>query len=52
MFKGFAFRTKRKKLLAKLNGPGKKDADDPTDFALEDEEFDAEAFLDVKPENL
>ena len=58
LFRGFAFRVKRKRALAKL-GRSKADKDfggDDDDFAdmdmMGENDFDAEAFLDVKPENL
>jgi len=54
LYRGFAFRVKRKRALAKLGNRGKGEAEDEAlgDFDLGDDEFDAEAFLDVKPENL
>ena len=55
LFRGHAFRVKRKRALAKLGRPSDKgldgDEDDDIDI-LGDGDFDAEAFLDVKPENL
>ena len=48
-FRGYMFRIKRKRALAKLQKTVKEEAVvDP----LGDEDFDAEAFLDVKKENL
>ena len=48
-FRGYLFRIKRKRALKKLKQqqPSIKEGD-----PLGDEEFDAEAFLDVKMENL
>ena len=57
LFRGFAFRVKRKRALAKLGLPKADkglDGDDlgDLDLMMGDTDFDAEAFLDVKPENL
>jgi hypothetical protein len=54
LFRGFAFRVKRKRALARLAGAATQappEAADPLD-PLGDDDFDAEAFLDVKQENL
>lgn len=55
LFRGFAFRVKRKRALAKLTS-GKdgmdKDDDMDLDFLEGADDFDAEAFLNVKQENL
>ena len=53
MFRGYAFRTKRKKALQRLNENPKHDAKaedglDEFDLLAADDDFDAEAFLDVK----
>jgi hypothetical protein len=48
-FRGYLFRIKRKRALAKLSAPVKEvDISDP----LGEDDFDAEAFLDVRKENL
>ena len=56
LFRGYSFRVKRKRLLAKLSqNPGKGgefDDDLGMDPLLGDDDFDAEAFLNVKQENL
>ena len=58
LFKGFAFRVKRKRALAKLSQKGGKGGDleleDNGEFddLMGDNDFDAEAFLNVKQENL
>ena len=53
LFRGYAFRVKRKRALQRLNKKpqAEKKEEDEFDF-LEGEDFDAEAFLDVKQENL
>ena len=51
LYRGFAFRVKRKRALARLgkpNGMGEKNGDDLELDPFGDDEFDAEAFLDVK----
>ena len=55
LFRGFAFRVKRKRALAKLtSGKDGMDNDDDMDldFLKGADDFDAEAFLNVKQENL
>lgn len=59
LVRGFAFRVKRRRALEKLSKKtGNKDdndfGDDLGDFdnLMGDDDFDAEAFLAVKPENL
>ena len=57
LFRGFAFRVKRRRALEKLSkktGQGEDLGDDFGDMdpLLGDDDFDAEAFLGVKPENL
>ena len=56
LFRGYAFRVKRKRALQRLAANPKRDAkgdDELDDFdPLADDDFDAEAFLDVKQENL
>lgn len=46
-FRGYMFRIKRKRALARLQKTVKEQAD-----PFGDDDFDAEAFLDVKKENL
>ena len=50
LFRGFAFRIKRKRALAKLSGKDGMDKDDDLDldFLKGEGDFDAEAFLNVK----
>jgi hypothetical protein len=48
-FRGYMFRIKRKRALARLQKTVK---DQDTIDPLGDDDFDAEAFLDVKKENL
>ena len=58
LFRGFAFRVKRKRALAKLTQKGGKGVDDDIedngefDDFMGEADFDAEAFLNVKQENL
>ena len=57
LYRGFAFRVKRKRALAKLgsksgNEGTNQDDDLDMDFLKGDDNFDAEAFLNVKQENL
>ena len=56
LFRGYAFRIKRKRALQRLKDNPKlevKGGNELDDFdPLADDDFDAEAFLDVKQENL
>jgi len=52
-FRGFTFRLKRKRALAKLGSKTGQGGEDPADLdLLGEDDFDAEAFLGVKQENL
>ena len=56
LYRGFAFRVKRKRALQRLQaGGGVTKGDKSDDFELDpfgEDDFDAEAFLDVRKENL
>ena len=52
LFRGYAFRVKRKRALERLHKKPKAEQQEEEFDFMEDEDFDAEAFLDVKQENL
>jgi hypothetical protein len=52
VFRGYLFRNKRKRALAKLETKPKEGDGMQDDMFLEESDFDADAFLDIKKENL
>ena len=52
VFRGYLFRNKRKRALAKLKTKPKEGDGMQDDMFLEEGDFDADAFLDIKKENL
>ena len=52
VFRGYLFRNKRKRALAKLKTKPKEGEGLQDDMFMEDGDFDADAFLDIKMENL